>query len=68
MLKLEAAGRGLLVNFAETHDNNRLAARSAVFARLRCALCALLFKLRSPFQSFCVSVFQLFRLPPFPID
>lgn len=32
---------GLLVHFAETHDNNRLAARSAVYARMRTALCAL---------------------------
>ncbi len=32
---------GSLVHFAETHDNNRLAARSHAFARLRTALCAL---------------------------
>jgi len=32
---------GLLVNFAETHDNNRLAARSIAYARLRTALSAL---------------------------
>lgn len=34
--------RGPLVHFAETHDNNRLAATSHAFARLRMALCALL--------------------------
>jgi starch synthase (maltosyl-transferring) len=33
---------GLLVHFAETHDNNRLAARSFIYARMRTALCALL--------------------------
>ncbi len=32
---------GLLVHFAETHDNPRLAARSQRWARLRTALCAL---------------------------
>lgn len=32
---------GPLVNFAETHDNNRLAANGAPWARLRVALCAL---------------------------
>ena len=32
---------GLLVHFAETHDNARLAARSEVYARMRTALCAL---------------------------
>ena len=32
---------GLLVHFAETHDNNRLAARSKTWARMRTALCAL---------------------------
>ncbi|MFZ5563300.1 MAG: amylo-alpha-1,6-glucosidase [Thermodesulfobacteriota bacterium] len=32
---------GLTVHFAETHDNNRLAARSAVYAKMRTALCAL---------------------------
>ena len=31
---------GTLINFSETHDNNRLAAVSPVFARLRTALCA----------------------------
>ncbi len=36
-----AEGDGALVHFAETHDNNRLAARSQAFARLRTALCAL---------------------------
>ncbi len=34
--------RGLLVHFAETHDNNRLAARSPAYARMRVALSALL--------------------------
>jgi len=34
--------RGLLVHFAETHDNNRLAARSPTYARMRVGLCALL--------------------------
>lgn len=39
---LEIAGRdGLMVNFAETHDNQRLAARSRTWARMRTALCAL---------------------------
>jgi predicted glycogen debranching enzyme len=33
---------GLAVHYAETHDNNRLAARSKTFARMRTALCALL--------------------------
>ncbi len=33
--------KGLLVNFSETHDNSRLAAKSHEFARLRTALCAL---------------------------
>lgn len=32
---------GLLVNFAETHDNNRLASRSKTYARMRTALCSL---------------------------
>ncbi len=32
---------GIVVHFAETHDNPRLAARSTVFARMRTALCAL---------------------------
>ncbi len=32
---------GLLVHFAETHDNNRLAARSHIYAGMRTALCAL---------------------------
>jgi starch synthase (maltosyl-transferring) len=41
--KAITAGRevGTAVHFAETHDNPRLAARSAVYARLRTALCAL---------------------------
>jgi predicted glycogen debranching enzyme len=33
---------GLTIHFAETHDNNRLAATSATYARMRTALCALL--------------------------
>ncbi len=33
---------GLTVHFAETHDNNRLAATSHRYARMRTALCALL--------------------------
>jgi predicted glycogen debranching enzyme len=33
---------GILVNFAETHDNSRLAAVSSEYAKLRTALCALL--------------------------
>lgn len=37
-----AQARGLLVHYAETHDNNRLAATSEAFARLRTALTALL--------------------------
>jgi len=32
---------GVMVHFAETHDNNRLAARSQTWARLRTAMCAL---------------------------
>jgi predicted glycogen debranching enzyme len=32
---------GTLVNFAETHDNNRLASRSKTYAMMRTALCAL---------------------------
>lgn len=32
---------GLMIHFCETHDNNRLAATSAAWARLRTALCAL---------------------------
>jgi glycogen debranching enzyme len=32
---------GLLMHFAETHDNPRLAARSPTYARMRTALCAL---------------------------
>jgi len=36
-----STGRGLLVHFAETHDNPRLAARSAPYARLRTAFTAL---------------------------
>jgi predicted glycogen debranching enzyme len=32
---------GLLVHFAETHDNLRLASRSQAYARMRSALCAL---------------------------
>jgi glycosidase len=34
-------GEGIMVHFAETHDNIRLAARSKTFARMRTALCAL---------------------------
>lgn len=34
-------GNGLMVHFAETHDNVRLAARSAAYARMRTALAAL---------------------------
>lgn len=33
---------GLTVHFAETHDNNRLAANSHTYARMRTSLCALL--------------------------
>jgi starch synthase (maltosyl-transferring) len=33
---------GPLVNFAETHDNNRLASRSNAYSRMRVALCALI--------------------------
>ncbi len=36
-----SASRGLLVHFAETHDNNRLAATSPTHARMRTALAAL---------------------------
>jgi starch synthase (maltosyl-transferring) len=37
-----AASDGITVHFAETHDNNRLAATSSTYARMRTALCALL--------------------------
>jgi len=33
---------GLIIHFAETHDNNRLAAVSTTYARMRTALCAML--------------------------
>ncbi|UCG09320.1 MAG: glycogen debranching enzyme N-terminal domain-containing protein [Desulfobacterales bacterium] len=36
-----SASDGILVHFAETHDNPRLAARSRQYARMRVALCAL---------------------------
>jgi len=36
-----AAGEGIMVHFAETHDNQRLAAKSTAHARLRTRLCAL---------------------------
>jgi len=36
-----SATDGLTVNFAETHDNQRLAATSHAYARMRTALCAL---------------------------
>ncbi len=36
-----SAGKGIMVNFAETHDNNRLATTSSSYARMRTALCAL---------------------------
>lgn len=36
-----SSSNGALVNFAETHDNERLAAKGAPWARLRVALCAL---------------------------
>lgn len=32
---------GIMIHFAETHDNNRMAAVSAVYAAMRTALCAL---------------------------
>ncbi|MGM0454155.1 MAG: alpha-amylase family glycosyl hydrolase, partial [Thermodesulfobacteriota bacterium] len=37
-----SGGDGIMVHFAETHDNNRLAATSQTYARMRTALCALL--------------------------
>lgn len=37
-----SAHTGILVNFAETHDNDRLASRSPAYAKMRTALCALL--------------------------
>jgi starch synthase (maltosyl-transferring) len=37
-----SASDGITVHFAETHDNNRLAATSTTYARMRTALCALL--------------------------
>lgn len=36
-----STGKGIMVNFAETHDNNRLAATSKAYAKMRTALCAL---------------------------
>lgn len=42
------AADGIMVHFAETHDNNRLAATSHRYARMRTALCALL----APFGAF----------------
>ena len=33
---------GILLHFAETHDNNRLASRSVTYARMRTTLCALI--------------------------
>lgn len=36
------AKEGIMVHFAETHDNDRLASVSRTFARMRTALCALL--------------------------
>ncbi|UDQ97909.1 amylo-alpha-1,6-glucosidase [Lentisphaerota bacterium WC36G] len=32
---------GIMIHYAETHDNNRLAAVSSVYSQMRCALCAL---------------------------
>jgi glycogen debranching enzyme len=43
-----AGADGIAVHFAETHDNNRLAATSHPYARMRTALCALL----APFGAF----------------
>jgi starch synthase (maltosyl-transferring) len=37
-----AMQEGLTIHFAETHDNNRLAATSKTYAQMRTALCALL--------------------------
>jgi predicted glycogen debranching enzyme len=37
-----SASDGVTLHYAETHDNNRLAARSHTWARMRTALCALL--------------------------
>ncbi len=34
-------GDGIMVHFAETHDNNRLASRSRIHAKMRTTLCAL---------------------------
>ncbi len=36
-----SSSKGIMVNFAETHDNNRLAASSRSYAIMRTALCAL---------------------------
>lgn len=36
-----AKEQGIMIHFAETHDNNRLASRSKTFAKMRTALCAL---------------------------
>ena len=38
---LRSAGDGIMVHYAETHDNSRLAAVSPEYARMRTALCAL---------------------------
>ncbi len=42
VLATGSKANGLLVNFAETHDNSRLAAVSATWSRLRCAVTAAL--------------------------
>ena len=38
---LRSSGDGIMVHYAETHDNSRLAAVSQEYARMRTALCAL---------------------------
>lgn len=37
----ESSSNGLMVHYAETHDNSRLAANGPVYAKMRTALCAL---------------------------
>ena len=40
--KYVSKSQGLMVHYAETHDNNRLAAKSKTWAKMRTSLCALI--------------------------
>ena len=60
---------GPLVNFAETHDNDRLAARGKPYARLRTALAALLsqqgaFGITAGVEWFCRDKIDVHGAPP----